>query len=76
MNILSQTDMSRPGSGCWIKEMVILCESCELYFVLSIQNISGWSDYKNVSIIGDPTKSKEKAIKTYKKYGGQYEDLG
>lgn len=76
MNILSQTDLSRPGSGCWIKEMVILCESCELYFVLRVQNIAGLGNYNNLSVVGDPTKSKKNAIEIYKKYGGQYEDLG
>lgn len=72
MNIISETDLSRVGSDCLIKQSLLLCEQYEMYFVLRITKISGWADHKEVSVVDDITTSKEKAIQTYKNNGGVY----
>lgn len=71
MNIISQTDSSREGNDCWINEAVILCEEFDLYFVLCVKKISGWSDYRDVSLLCEPTDNKSEAASVYKKHGGK-----
>ena len=72
MKILSQTDLSRAGNDCWINETIMLCEEFDaMYFVMSIEKVTGWSDYKDIKIIDGMSYSKEYAIKKYKEYGGK-----
>lgn len=71
MNIISQTDLSREGNDCWINEAVILCEEFNLYFVLKIMKVSGWSDCQDVSLLCEPTDNKSEAASVYKKRGGK-----
>ena len=71
MNILARTDLSREGNDCWINESVILCEEFNLYFVLSIKKVSGWSDYQEVRLVGEITDNKSKATLVYKTCGGK-----
>ena len=71
MNIISQTDLSREGNDCWINESVILCEEFNLYFVPRIMEVSGWSDYQDVSLLCEPTDNKSEAANVYKEYGGK-----
>ena len=71
MNILARTDLSRAGNDCWINEAIILCEEFNLYFVLKIMKVSGWSDYQDVSLLCEPTDNKSEAVSVYKKHGGK-----
>ena len=71
MCILAQTDLSRAGNDCWINESVILCEQFNLYFVLLITKVSGWSDIQEVRLLCEPTDSTSEATSIYKKYGGK-----
>ena len=71
MNIISQTDLSREGNDCWINESIILCEQFNLYFVLKIIKVSGWSDIQEMGIPCEPTENKSEAMRIYKKYGGK-----
>ena len=72
MKILSQTDLSREGNDCWINETLMLCEEFnDMYFVLSVEKVVGWSDYKDIRILDGMGYSKEYAIKKYKEYGGK-----
>ena len=72
MKIIAQTDLFREGNDCWINEIIILCEEFDdMYFVLSIEKVSGWSDYKDIRILDGMSYSKDYAIKKYKEYGGK-----
>ena len=72
MKIISQTDLSREGNDCWINETIMLCEDFnDMYFVLSIKKVDGWSDYKDIQILNGMVYSKEDAIKKYKEHGGK-----
>ena len=71
MKIIAQTDLSREGNDCWINETVMLCEEFnDMYFVLSIEKVSGWSDYKDIGMY-EMNYSKDYAIKKYKELGGK-----
>ena len=72
MNVISKTENSREGNDCWINESLYLCEEYDMYFVLKVTKISGWPDHKDISVIGEATESKNKAINCYKKAGGRY----
>ena len=71
MNIISHTDLSKAGNDCWINEAIILCEEFNLYFVLKVMKVSGWSDHQDVNLLCEPTDNKSEAANAYKKYGGK-----
>ena len=75
MNVISKTENSREGNDCWINESLYLCEEYDMYFVLKVTKISGWPDHKDISVIGEATESKSRAIRDYKKAGGRYYEV-
>lgn len=67
MNIISTTNLSRPGNDCYIEESVSLVEQFDLYAVIRFYKVSGWSDREEVSVL-IATKSRTEAGKKYKEY--------
>jgi hypothetical protein len=71
MNIISTTNISRPGNDCYIEESVSLVEQFDLYAVIRFYKVSGWSDREEVSVL-ITTKSRTEAGKKYKEYCKYY----
>lgn len=67
MNIISTTNISRPGNDCYIEESVSLVEQFDLYAVIRFYKVSGWADREEVSVL-ITTKSRTEAGKKYKEY--------
>ena len=71
MEIIRQTDLSREGNDCYINETVMVCKQFDLYFVLRVVKVVGWSDYSEVIVESDLLKTEKEANKIYKRYGGK-----
>lgn len=71
MNIISTTNISRPGNDCYIEESVSLVEQFDLYAVIRFYKVSGWADHEEVSVL-ITTKSRTEAGKKYKEYCKYY----
>lgn len=71
MNIISTTNISRPGNDCYIEESVSLVEQFDLYAVIRFYKVSGWADREEVSVL-ITTKSRTEAGKKYKEYCKYY----
>lgn len=67
MNIISTTNISRPGNDCYIEESVSLVEQFDIYAVIRFYKVSGWADREEVSVL-ITTKSRTEAGKKYKEY--------
>jgi len=71
MQIISTTDTSREGNDCYIYESVTLVEQFGIYFVISIQKVTGWAEREEVQVLCTTADSK-KAKKVYKEYGVRF----
>jgi hypothetical protein len=70
MEVISTTDLSRPGNDCYIYESVSLVEQFELFSVIRYWRVTGWSDQEEVSVLYT-SFSRSSATKRYKSYGGK-----
>ena len=71
MRIISTTDLSRQGNDCYIHSSISLMESCNLYFVILVEKVSGYPYHEDVIIIDEAKSDKDKAIYIYKQNGGK-----
>ena len=71
MKIISTTDLSREGNDCYIYESVSLVEEFGMYTVITCKRVTGWSEYKDACIQGNPTTDIEEAKHRYWEYGGK-----
>jgi hypothetical protein len=69
MKVKYTTDLSRPGNDVYIYESITLLEQFDLYVVMKVFKVTGWSDHEDVNIIL-VTRNRAEAIKTYKENGG------
>lgn len=65
MEILSTTDVSRPGNDVYIEESYSLVKQFGVYAVIRFYRVSGWSTQEEVSVIIATTNQTE-ASKKYK----------
>jgi hypothetical protein len=59
MEILSTTDVSRPGNDVYIEESYSLVKQFGVYAVIRIYRVSGWSAQQEVSVIITSTNDTE-----------------
>ena len=65
MNIIKQISKSREGNDCWIDEAYIMCEWCDIYYIIHLWKVTGWSSQEEVNIVREPTRDKEEADKQW-----------
>ncbi len=70
MNVISTTKKSREGNDCLINDSYHLCEEYGMYFVLKVTRVTGWPDYKDISVVCNATPEKAIAEKAYVNVGG------
>ena len=73
MEIISTTDVSRPGNDVYLKESYSLVECLGLYAVIRFYKVSGWYDREEVEVVFS-SSSKAEAGKIYKNYCEYYKD--
>jgi hypothetical protein len=65
MEIISTTNVSRPGNDVYIEESYSLTKQFGVYAVIRFYRVSGWSSQEDVSVIIATTNETE-ASKKYK----------
>lgn len=69
MRVISTTDLSRAGRGCYIRESISLMKQFETYFIIRCQRISGLPNKEIVDTVFYSTKCGE-AMEKYYSLGG------
>ena len=59
MEVLSSTDVSRPGNDVYIEESYSLVKQFGVYAVIRFYRVSGWSAQQEVSVIMSSTNDVE-----------------
>ena len=59
MEILSTTDVSRPGNDVYIEESYSLVKQFGVYAVIRFYRVSGWSSQEEVTVIIASTNDTE-----------------
>lgn len=67
MNIISTTNVSRPGNDVYIEESYSLVEQFGVYAVIRFYKVRGWSEKEEVSVLLS-TSNEGEARKKYKEY--------
>ncbi len=70
MEVISTTDLSRPGNDVYIYESVSLIKQFELYAVIKVWRVTGWSEQEEVSVLYT-SLSRSSAVQRYKSYNGK-----
>ncbi len=70
MEVIYTTDLSRPGNDVYIYESVSLIKQFELYVVIKVWRVVGWSEQEEVSVLYT-SLSRSSATDRYKSYGGK-----
>lgn len=73
MEVIYTTDLSRPGNDVYIYESISLIKQFELYAVIRVWKVTGWSEQEEVSILYT-SNSRSSAIEKYKSYDGIIEE--
>ena len=73
MEVIYTTDLSRPGNDVYIYESISLVKQFELYAVIKIWKVTGWSEQEEVSVLYT-SSSRSSAIEKYKSYDGIIEE--
>ena len=73
MEVIYTTDLSRPGNDVYIYESISLIKQFELYTVIKIWKVTGWSEQEEVSVLYT-SSSRSSAIEKYKSYDGIIEE--
>jgi hypothetical protein len=69
MEVIYTTDLSRPGNDVYIYESISLIKQFELYAVIKIWKVTGWSEREEVSVLYT-SNSRSSAIERFKSYDG------
>lgn len=69
MEVIYTTDLSRPGNDVYIYESVSLIKQFELYAVIRVYRVIGWSEREEVSILYT-SLSRSTAVEKFESYGG------
>lgn len=67
MEIISSTNVSRPGNDVFIEESYSLVKQFGVYAVIRFYCVSGWADQEEVSVLISTTNEGD-ARKKYKEY--------
>ena len=73
MEVIYTTDLSRPGNDVYIYESVSLIKQFELYAVIRVWKVTGWSEQEEVSVLYT-SNSRSSAIQKFKSYDGIIEE--
>ena len=68
MEVICTTDLSRPGNDVYIYESISLIKQFELYAIIKVWRVIGWSEREEVSILYT-SLSRSSAEEKYKSYG-------
>ena len=71
MEVISTTDVSRPGNDVYIEESYTLVEQFGVYAVIRFYRVSGWSSREEVSVLISTTNQAE-ARNLYKEKCKEY----
>lgn len=69
MEVIYTTDLSRPGNDVYIYESISLIKQFELYAVIKIWRVTGWSEREEVSVLYT-SLSRSTAVEKFESYGG------
>ena len=69
MEVIYTTDLSRPGNDVYIHESVSLIKQFELYAVIKVWRVTGWSEREEVSVLYT-SPSRSSAIEAFERHGG------
>ncbi len=69
MEVIYTTDLSRPGNDVYIYESVSLIKQFELYAVIRVYRVTGWSEREEVSVLYT-SLSRSTAVEKFESYGG------
>lgn len=69
MEVIYTTDLSRPGNDVYIHEAVSLIKQFELYAVIKVWKVTGWSEQEEVSVLYT-SRDRQDAIEEFEKHGG------
>jgi hypothetical protein len=73
MEVIYTTDLSRPGNDVYIYESISLVKQFELYAVIRVWRVTGWSEQEEVSVLYT-SLSRSSAIQKFKSYDGIVEE--
>ena len=71
MEVIYTTDLSRPGNDVYIYESLSLIKQFELYAVIKVWKVTGWSEQEEVSVLYT-SNSRSSAIEMFQSYGGKF----
>ena len=71
MEVIYTTDLSRPGNDVYIHESLSLIKQFELYAVIKVWKVTGWSEQEEVSVLYT-SNSRSSAIERFQSYGGKF----
>ena len=69
MQVIYTTDLSRPGNDVYIYESVSLIKQFELYAVIKVWRVVGWSEREEVSVLYTSC-SRASAVENFESHGG------
>ena len=71
MEVIYTTDLSRPGNDVYIYESISLIKQFQLYAVIKVWKVTGWSEQEEVSVLYT-SNSRSSAIEMFQSYGGKF----
>jgi hypothetical protein len=69
MQVIYTTDLSRPGNDVYIYESVSLIKQFELYAVIKVWQVVGWSEREEVTVL-HTSRDRVSAIENFERHGG------
>lgn len=69
MEVIYTTDLSRPGNDVYIHESISLIKQFELYAVIRVWRVTGWSEQEEVSVLYT-SLSRSSAIEKFQSLSG------
>lgn len=71
MEVISTTDVSRPGNDCYLEQSFTLVEQFGIYAVIKFSRAGGWASHEEVTVLIATTNQAE-ARKLYKEKCKEY----
>jgi hypothetical protein len=69
MEVIYTTDLSRPGNDVYIHESISLIKQFELYAIIKVWRVTGWSEREEVLVLYT-SLSRSSAVENFERYGG------
>ena len=70
MEVIYTTDLSRPGNDVYIYESVSLIKQFELYAIIKVYKVVGWSEREEVTVLYT-SHSRMEAVEKFESFGGE-----